>query len=207
MARYTGPTCKLARRAGSDLLLKGRGRSLETKCKLDTPPGQHGARRKKPSVFGSQLAAKQTLKGYYGNISEKQFRKLYDEAVRRRGDTSENLIELLERRLDAVIYRLKFAPTPFAARQIVNHGHVRVNGKRVNIASYQCKAGDVINLREKAKKQTRVQAALTIAAQVGFPDWVEVDDKKMSGVLKSVPDRQEILPDINESLVVELYSK
>jgi len=207
MARHTGAKLKLSRREGTDLFLKSARRSLDSKCKADSKPGQHGRMSgARQSDYGLQLREKQKVKRMYG-VLERQFRRYFAEAERRRGNTGANLIALLESRLDNVVYRMGFASTRAEARQLVSHKSVAVNDKLVNIASYQCKAGDVINLREKAKKQTRVQAALTVAAQVGFPDWVEVDDKKMSGILKSVPDRQEILPDINESLVVELYSK
>jgi len=174
---------------------------------LFTPPGGiKGERRQRLSDYGLQLREKQKLRRMYG-VLERQFSNYYHAAARKAGATGENLLRLLECRLDNVVYRMGFASTRAEARQLVSHKAVAVNEKLVNIASYQCKAGDVISLREKAKKQTRIQAALTIASQVGFPDWVEVDDKKFSGILKSVPDRQEILPDINESLVVELYSK
>ena len=207
MARYTGPKCKLARREGTDLFLKSGVKPLENKCKFSVPPGGvKGERRQRLSDYGLQLREKQKLRRMYG-VLERQFGNYYTEAARKSGATGENLLKLLECRLDNVVYRMGFAATRSEARQLVSHKAVSVNEKLVNIASYQCKAGDVVSLREKAKKQTRIQAALTIAAQVGFPDWVEVDDKKFSGVLKSVPDRQEILPDINESLVVELYSK
>ena len=207
MARYVGPTCKLARREGTDLFLKSGVKPLENKCKFSVPPGGlKGERRSRLSDYGLQLREKQKLRRMYG-VLERQFGNYYEEAARKAGATGENLLRLLESRLDNVVYRMGFAATRAEARQLVSHKGVSVNDKLVNIASYQCKAGDVINLRERAKKQTRVTAALTIASQVGFPDWVEVDDKKFSGILKSVPDRQEILPDINESLVVELYSK
>ena len=206
MARYLGPKCKLSRREGTDLFLKSSVRPLESKCRIESAPGQHGAKRNRLSDYGIQLREKQKLRRMYG-VLERQFRNYYQKAAGRPGATGETLLQFLECRLDNVVYRMGFAATRAEARQLVSHKGVSVNDKLVNIASYQCKAGDVINLRERAKKQTRVTAALTIAAQVGFPDWVEVDDKKFSGVLKSVPDRQEILPDINESLVVELYSK
>src|SRR6202158_1888915 len=207
MARYTGPTCKLARREGTDLFLKSGAKPLESKCKFQVPPGGiKGERRQRLSDYGTQLREKQKLRRMYG-VFARQFSHYYAEAARRIGATGENLLKLLECRLDNVVYRMGFAATRSEARQLVSHKAISVNEKLVNIASYQCKAGDVVSLREKAKKQTRIQAALTIAAQVVFPDWVEVDDKKFSGILKSVPDRQEILPDINESLVVELYSK
>jgi small subunit ribosomal protein S4 len=207
MARYIGPKCKLSRREGTDLFLKSGAKPLESKCKLQVPPGGiKGERRTRLSEYGAQLREKQKLRRMYG-VLERQFRNYYQKAARMSGSTGETLLKLLECRLDNVVYRMGFAVTRAEARQLVSHKAVSVNDKLVNIASYQCKAGDVVSLREKAKKQTRIQAALTIAAQVGFPDWVEVDDKKFSGILKSVPDRQEILPDINESLVVELYSK
>src|SRR6267378_3517045 len=207
MARYLGPKCKLARREGTDLFLKSGVKPLENKCKFSVPPGGiKGERRTRLSDYGLQLREKQKLRRMYG-VLERQFGNYYEAAARKSGATGENLLKLLECRLDNVVYRMGFAATRAEARQLVSHKAISVNEKLVNIASYQCKAGDVVSLREKAKKQTRIQAALTIAAQVGFPDWVEVDDKKFSGILKSVPDRQEILPDINESLVVELYSK
>ena len=196
---------KINRRLGVNLW--GRSKSPLAKGR-ENPPGQHGARRKKPSDFGTQLTAKQTLKGYYGNVSEKQFRKLYDEAVRRRGDTSENLIELLERRLDAVVYRLKFAPTPFAARQIVNHGHIRVNGKRVNISSYQIKDNDVISIKEKSKDM----ALILEAAQSGerdVPDYLSVDHKEMKGSFVRAPKLADVPYPVQmePNLVIEFYSR
>lgn len=196
---------KINRRLG--LNLWGRSKSPLNKGR-ENPPGQHGARRKKPSDFGTQLAAKQTLKGYYGNISEKQFRKLYDEAVRRRGDTSENLIELLERRLDAVIYRLKFAPTPFAARQVVNHGHVRVNGKRVNIASYQIKDNDVISIKEKSKDMALILEAAQ-SAERDVPDYLQVDHKEMKGSFVRAPKLSDVPYPVQmePNLVIEFYSR
>ena len=207
MAKYVGPKCKLSRREGTDLFLKSGVKPLESKCKLEVPPGGVKSERKQRlSEYGTQLREKQKLRRMYG-VLERQFRNYYQKAASRPGATGESLLKMLECRLDNVVYRMGFAATRAEARQLVSHKAVSVNDQLVNIASYQCKAGDVVALREKAKKQTRVQAALAIATQVGFPDWVEVDDKKMSGILKSVPDRQEFLPDINESLVVELYSK
>src|SRR5580700_2155404 len=207
MARYTGPKCKLARREGTDLFLKSGVKPLENKCKFTVPPGGiKGERRQRLSDYGLQLREKQKLRRMYG-VLERQFGNYYEKAARKAGATGENLLKLLECRLDNVVYRMGFAATRAEARQLVSHKAITVNEQVVTIASYQCRAGDVLQVREKARKQTRIQAALTIAAQVGFPDWVEVDDKKFSGILKSVPDRQEILPDINESLVVELYSK
>ena len=207
MAKYVGPKCKLSRREGTDLFLKSGVKPLETKCKLEVPPGGVKSERKQRlSEYGTQLREKQKLRRMYG-VLERQFRNYYQKAASRPGATGESLLKMLECRLDNVVYRMGFASTRAEARQLVSHKAIAVNEQLVNIASYQCKAGDVVALREKAKKQTRVQAALAIATQAGLPDWVEVDDKKMSGILKSVPDRQEILPDINENLVVELYSK
>lgn len=196
---------KINRRLGVNLW--GRSKSPLAKGR-ENPPGQHGARRKKPSDFGTQLAAKQTLKGYYGNISEKQFRKLYDEAVRRRGDTSENLIELLERRLDAVVYRLKFAPTPFAARQIVNHGHIRVNGKRVNIASYQIKDNDVITVKDKSKDMALILEAAG-SGERDVPEYLSVDHKEMKGSFIRAPKLADVPYPVQmePNLVVEFYSR
>ena len=206
MAKYTGPKCKQSRRAGMDLMTKGRGRSLETKCKLDTPPGQHGARRQRLSDYALQLREKQKLKHMYG-VLEKQFRNYYLKAQQRKGSTGLMLLQMLEQRLDNVVYRMGFGATRAEARQLVSHKAVSVNGRTVNIASYQVKPGDVVEIREKARSQSRIAQALSIAAQVGFPDWVEVDEKGMKGTFKAVPDRDQILPDINENLVVELYSK
>jgi small subunit ribosomal protein S4 len=207
MARYLGPKCKLSRREGTDLFLKSGVKPLESKCKLEVPPGGiKGERRGRLSDYGLQLREKQKLRRMYG-VLERQFANYYQRATGRPGATGETLLQLLETRLDNVVYRMGFAATRAEARQLVAHKAIAVNDKLVNIPSYQCKAGDTISIREKAKKQLRVTAALAIASQVGFPDWVEVDDKKMFGVLKSVPDRDEFLPDINESLVVELYSK
>ncbi len=207
MARYLGPTCKLSRREGTDLFLKSGAKPLESKCKLEVPPGGiKGERRGRLSDYGVQLREKQKLRRMYG-VLEKQFSNYYKRASGRPGATGETLLQLLECRLDNVVYRMGFAVTRAEARQLVSHKGIAVNDKLVNVPSFQVKAGDTIKVRDKALKQTRVAAALSVAAQVGFPDWVEVDDKKMFGVLKSVPDRDEILPDINESLVVELYSK
>jgi len=206
MARYLGPKCKLSRREGTDLFLKSSVRPLESKCKIETPPGQHGAKRNRLSDYGIQLREKQKLRRMYG-VLERQFRRYYKEAARRTGATGQTLLQILECRLDNVVYRMGFAATRAEARQLVSHKAIEVNGKGVNIASYQVKAEDVISVRETAKKQLRIQSALQIAKQVGFPEWVEVDDQKMSGKFKTVPERTEFLPDINENLVVELYSK
>ena len=194
---------KINRRLGVNLW--GRSKSPLAKGR-ENPPGQHGARRKKPSDFGTQLTAKQTLKGYYGNVSEKQFRKLYDEAVRRRGDTSENLIELLERRLDAVVYRLKFAPTPFAARQIVNHGHIRVNGKRVTIPSYVVRKDDVVSLGSKSQKMIVVRHNIDTLDRTA-PQWLEVSAGEFKATVRDLPLREQIDIPVREQLIVELYSK
>jgi small subunit ribosomal protein S4 len=207
MARYLGPKCKLSRREGTDLFLKSGVKSLEAKCKLEVPPGGiKGERRTRVSGYGLQLREKQKLRRMYG-VLERQFHGYYVQAAGRPGATGETLLQILESRLDNVVYRMGFAATRNEARQLVSHGAVQVNGTRVNIPSYQCKAGDVIGLGEKAQKQARVAQALQIRTQTGFPDWVDVDEKKFSGVLKSLPERGDILPDINESLVVELYSK
>ncbi len=214
MARYTGPTCKVSRRIGSDLALKGRGsRDIGTKCKLTTLPGQHGAKKKKGSEYSLQLAAKQMLKYMYG-VLERQFRLYYAEASKRQGATGEILLELLERRLDNVVYRMGFAATRAEARQLVNHKAVivKLNGdeskaKVVSIPSYSVQAGDVIEIRERSKKQDRIKDALQRAQNSGFADWVEVNIATMLGVFNRVPDRNELPAEINEQLVVELYSK
>lgn len=206
MARYIGPKCKLSRREGTDLFLKSAVRPLESKCRIDSVPGQHGQRRTRLSDYGLQLREKQKLRRMYG-VLERQFRRYYQEAARRRGATGENLLKLLECRLDNVVYRMGFAATRAEARQLVSHKAILVNGAILNIASYQVQPEDQISVREKAKKQLRIQAALEIAKQVGFPEWVEVDEKKMAGQFKNVPAREDLLPDINENLVVELYSK
>lgn len=206
MARYLGPKCKLSRREGTDLFLKSSVRPLESKCKLESLPGQHGAKRTRLSDYGIQLREKQKLRRMYG-VLERQFRRYYKEASRRKGATGQTLLQILECRLDNVVYRMGFAVTRAEARQLVGHKAIEVNGTIVNIPSYSVKADDLIAVRERAKKQLRIQAALGIAKQVGLPEWVEVDEQKMSGKFKAVPQRTEILPEINENLVVELYSK
>jgi small subunit ribosomal protein S4 len=207
MARYIGPKCKLSRREGADLMLKSRARPLDSKCKLDTPPGQHGLRRQRRlSDYALQLREKQKLRRIYG-VLEKQFRNYYKSADQKKGPTGENLLKLLECRLDNVVYRMGFGSTRAEARQLVSHKAVLVNGRCVNIASYQVKPEDVIAIRERSRKQARIQDSLSVAEQVGFPDWVDVDVSKMEGVFKAIPDREELPPDINEQLVVELYSK
>jgi len=206
MARYIGPKCKLSRRAGTDLLLKSRARSLETKCKLETRPGQHGAAKTRLSDYALQLAEKQKLKRMYG-LLERQFRNYYLKASSSKGATGLNLVHFLEARLDNVVYRMGFASTRAEARQLVSHKSVEVNGKSVNIASYQVAVGDVVSIREKSRNQTRIASSLALAAQGGMPEWIDLDEKGLKGTFKSMPERSQILPDINENLVVELYSK
>lgn len=206
MARYLGPKCKLSRREGTDLFLKSGVRQLESKCRIESAPGQHGQKRGRLSDYGLQLREKQKLRRMYG-VLERQFRRYYQEASRRKGSTGENLLQLLECRLDNVVYRMGFAVTRAEARQLVGHKAILVNGKIVNIPSYQVQAGDVIEVRERAKKQLRIQNAMQIAGQVGRVEWVDVDEKTFKGVFKNVPERSDLLPDINENLVVELYSK
>lgn len=207
MAKYIGPKCKLSRRAGgADLMLKGRGRSLESKCKLDTLPGQHGARKQRPTDYAIQLREKQKLKQMYG-VLERPFRNYYLKASKKKGATGLLLLQMLEQRLDNIVYRMGFSATRAEARQLVNHKAIEVNGKTVNIPSYTITPGDEISVREKSRAQTRILSALAVAAQIGFPDWMEVDEKGVKGKFKTVPSREQFLPDINEALVVELYSK
>jgi len=204
MAKLIQAKHKIDRRIGANLW----GRPKSPLNKRPSRPGQHGARNKKPTDFGTQLMAKQKLKGYYGSIGEKQFRRLYDEAVRRKGDTSENLIGLLESRLDTLIYRMKLAATVFGSRQLVSHGHVMVNGKRVNIGSYQCKEGDVISVREKSRNIPSIQAASELAER-DVPEYVEIDHKKYVGKYIRTPKLADVpYPVIMEpNLVVEFYSR
>ncbi|QPK63074.1 30S ribosomal protein S4 [Methylomonas sp. LL1] len=206
MARYIGPVCKLSRREGTDLFLKGRGKALDGKCKLDQRPGQHGAKRTRSSDYALQLRAKQRLRRIYG-VLEKQFRNYYKAADLQKGATGQNLLNLLESRLDNVVYRMGFASTRAEARQLVSHKAIHVNGVSINIPSYQVSAGDTISIREKSKNQQRVKEALVVAEQYGFPQWVEVSAKDMNGIFKSLPDRVDLGSEINEQLVVELYSK
>ena len=207
MARYTGPKAKLSRREGTDLFLKSTRRALSDKCKLDSKPGQHGRTSgARTSDYGLQLREKQKVKRMYG-ILERQFRRYFAEAERRRGNTGENLLKLLECRLDNVVYRMGYASTRAEARQLVSHKAVKVNGEVVNIASYNVKAGDTITLRDKAKSQLRVQDALKLAQSVGLCDWVQVDATKMEGVFKKMPDRDQFGAEIKEALIVELYSR
>lgn len=207
MARYTGPKAKLSRREGTDLFLKSARRSLADKCKLDSKPGQHGRTSgSRTSDYGLQLREKQKVKRMYG-ILERQFRRYFEMAERRKGNTGANLLALLECRLDNVVYRMGLASTRAEARQLVSHKAVSVNGATLNIPSAQLRPNDVITIREKAKKQVRVQDSLSLAEQSGFPGWVSVDKVKMEGVFKSVPERSDIAADVNESLIVELYSR
>lgn len=206
MARYLGPKCKLSRREGTDLFLKSGVRPIDSKCKTDTIPGQHGQRRGRLSDYGVQLREKQKVRRTYG-VLEKQFRGYYKEAARRKGATGENLLQLLESRLDNVVYRMGFGSTRAEARQLVAHKSIMVNGTVVNIPSYQCNEGDVVSIREKAKQQLRIKSALELAANRGEIDWVSVDSGKLEGQFTRVPDRDELPSEINEQLIVELYSK
>ena len=207
MARYLGPKAKLSRREGTDLFLKSARRSIADKSKFDSKPGQHGRTSgQRTSDYGLQLREKQKVKRMYG-VLEKQFRRYFTEADRRKGNTGSNLLSLLESRLDNVCYRMGFGSTRAESRQLVSHKAVTVNGQPVNIPSYLVKAGDVVAVREKSKKQTRVLEALQLAQQVGLPAWVEVNIEKVEGVFKKTPDRDEFASDINESLIVELYSR
>lgn len=207
MARYLGPKAKLSRREGTDLFLKSARRPIADKAKFESKPGQHGRTSgSRTSDFGLQLREKQKVKRMYG-VLERQFRRYFAEAERRKGNTGANLLMLLESRLDNVVYRMGFGSTRAEARQLVSHKAVMVNGKVVNIASYAVKAGDALSLRDNAKKQLRVQDALKLADQIGMPAWVQVDIAKMEGVFKKAPDRDEFGADIKEALIVELYSR
>ena len=207
MARYTGPKCKLSRREGIDLFLKSARRSLESKCKLDSKPGQHGRTSgARTSDYGLQLREKQKLKRMYG-VLEKQFRKYFAEAERRKGNTGEQLIQLLESRLDNVVYRMGFGSTRAEARQLVAHRAIQLNGHTADIPSMIIKAGDIVGIREKAKGQARIAESLVLATGNGIPQWVEVDTVKLVGTFKQAPDRADVARDITESMVVELYSR
>jgi small subunit ribosomal protein S4 len=207
VARYLGPKAKLSRREGTDLFLKSARRSIGDKAKFDSKPGQHGRTSgARMSDYGTQLREKQKVKRMYG-VLERQFRRYFEEADRRKGNTGANLLGLLESRLDNVVYRMGFGSTRAEARQLVSHKAMTVNGQSVNIPSYSVKSGDVISVRDKSKKQNRVVEALQLAQQVGMPAWVEVSIDKAEGVFKSVPDRDQFAADINESLIVELYSR
>jgi len=207
MARYLGPKCKLSRREGTDLFLKSGIKPIENKCKLNTIPGSRvGSRRERLSNYGLQLREKQKLRRMYG-VLEKQFKNYYKKAAKKKGSTGENLLKLLECRLDNMVYRMGFAITRAEARQLVSHKAILVNDSVVNIPSYQVSENDEISISEKAKGQFRIKNALDISGQLGICDWLLVDEKKFFGTVKSIPDREDILPDINENLVVEFYSK
>ncbi len=209
MARYTGPTCKLARREGVDLGLKRRGdfKSITDKCRMQKLPGQKpGTRRARQTVYGRMLREKQRLRRTYG-VLEKQFRRHFKEAARRKGSTGVNLLQILESRLDNVVYRMGFGSTRAECRQLVNHNAVVVNRKRVNIASYEVKPGDTIEIREKSREQERIALAIDVANQNGFPDWVEMDITNFKGIFKALPERDQLPDDINETLVIGFYSK
>jgi small subunit ribosomal protein S4 len=207
VARYLGPKAKLSRREGTDLFLKSARRSIQDKAKFDSKPGQHGRTSgQRTSDFGLQLREKQKVKRMYG-VLEKQFRKYFAEAERRKGNTGANLLTLLESRLDNVVYRMGFGSTRAEARQLVSHKAITVNGAVVNISSYLVKAGDVVAVREKSKKQLRIIDALKLAESIGLPAWVTVDATKLEGTFKKVPDRDEFGAEINESMIVELYSR
>jgi small subunit ribosomal protein S4 len=207
MARYIGPKCKLARREGTDLFLKSGVKPFDVKTKkAGKPPGQHGPSRAKTSEYALQLREKQKVRRIYG-VLERQFSNYYKEAARSKGATGENLLKLLESRLDNVVYRMGFGSTRAEARQLVSHRSITLNGRRVNIASIQVKAGDVIAVHEGAKQQLRIKSAIELGTQRGLPSWIEIDHAKMEGTFKSAPDRSDLPAEINESLIVELYSK
>jgi len=208
MARYRGPREKLERRLGVDLGLKGE-RRLAGKSALEKrpyAPGQHGQRRAKISEYGMQLREKQKAKFMYG-VSEKQFRRLFKEAARRDGNTGEVLIQLLEQRLDNVVYRMGFATTRAFARQLVNHGHVLVDGKRVDIPSFRVKPGQKIEIREKSKNNPQIQRSIELTNQTGIVEWVDVDKDKVFGIFTRIPEREEVKIPVEERFIVELYSK
>ncbi len=207
MARYTGPRCKLSRREGTDLGFKSARRSLESKCKQDSKPGQHGRTSgARTSDYGKQLREKQKVKRMYGML-ERQFRRYFAKAAGRKGNTGESLLQLLESRLDNIVYRMGFGSTRAEARQLVSHKGIVVNGRVVNVPSAQVKPNDIVAVAEKSRGQARIVSSLELAEQQGFPSWVSVDPKKMEGVLKQVPDRSDLSAEINESLIVELYSR
>ncbi|MEC9156266.1 MAG: 30S ribosomal protein S4 [Pseudomonadota bacterium] len=206
MARYLGPKLKLSRREGTDLYLKSGVRPIDSKCKIDNAPGQHGIRRGRLSDYAVQLREKQKVRRLYG-VLEKQFRNYYKKADRKRGATGENLLKLLESRLDNVVYRMGFGSTRAESRQLVSHKSITVNGGLVNVASYQVQPGDVVAVHEKSRNQLRIQAALQLASQRGEIDWVDVNAGNFEGVFNRLPDREELPAEINENLIVELYSK
>ena len=206
MARYLGPKCKLSRREGTDLFLKSARRPLDSKCKLESRPGQHGAKQNRVSEYGTQLREKQKIRRMYG-VLERQFRTYFAEAARRKGATGENLLQLLESRLDNAVYRMGFGSTRAEARQLVSHRAITVNSEVVDIASYSVKAGDAVAVREKSKTQLRITDAVKLATGQGLADWVQVDTTKLEGVFKKAPDRDQFGADIKEALIVELYSR
>ena len=207
MARYLGPKCKLSRREGTDLFLKSGIKPIESKCKLNSiPVSKVGSRRERLSDYGNQLREKQKLRRMYG-VMEKQFRNYYKKASKLKGSTGENLLKLLEGRLDNMVYRMGFAVTRAEARQLVSHKSIMVNGRVINIPSYQVNASDEISVTDKGKEQLRVKNAVNISSQLGISEWLSVDQKKLKGVVNSIPEREDILPDIQENLVVEFYSK
>jgi small subunit ribosomal protein S4 len=206
MARYLGPKLKLSRREGTDLFLKSGVRPFESKCRADSVPGQHGQKRGRLSDYALQLREKQKVRRLYG-VLEKQFRNYYKKADRQKGATGENLLRILERRLDNVVYRMGFGSTRAESRQLVSHKSILVNGTIVNIPSYQVEAGDVVSIKEKSRSQLRIQGALALSGQRAPVDWVDVDTDKLEGLYKSYPERDELPKEINESLIVELYSK
>ena len=206
MARYLGPKLKLSRREGTDLFLKSGVRAIDTKCNIEQVPGVHGARRTRVSEYGLQLREKQKVRRTYG-VLEKQFRNYYKEAARLKGNTGENLLVILEGRLDNVVYRMGFGSTRAESRQLVSHKAIMVNGRVVNIPSYNVKPNDVVSIREKSKTQARIKASLELAEQREKPTWVEVDTTKFEGTYKRLPERSDLSAEINEQLIVELYSK
>ena len=206
MARYTGPSLRLSRREGTDLYLKSGARAIESKCNMETAPGVHGLRRGRLSDYGVQLREKQKVRRMYG-VLEKQFRNYFKKASKIKGSTGENLLTLLECRLDNMVYRMGFAVTRAEARQLVNHKAIKVNGSIINIPSFQVSASDEISITKKAQEQLRIKNAVNIASQLGISEWLSVDLKQLKGIVNSIPEREDILPDINENLVVEYYSK
>ena len=207
MARYIGPTCKLARREGTDLFLKSGIRPLESKCKLEKTPGAaQGTRRGRLSDYGVQLREKQKVRRLYG-VLERQFRNYYKAAARRKGNTGDHLLHILESRLDNVVYRMGYGSTRSESRQLISHNSILLNGEKVNIPSYQVQPNDVVSVREKSRSQLRIQSALNLSAQRGEIAWVNVDTAKMEGTFTRLPDREELPAEINENLIIELYSK
>jgi small subunit ribosomal protein S4 len=206
VARYVGSRCKLSRRESMDLSLLSGVRTLDSKCRLDAAPGVHGARKSRPTEYGSQLREKQKVRRIYG-VLERQFRNYFKEASRLRGSTGENLLRLLESRLDNVVYRMGFGATRAESRQMVTHCAIMVNGKRINIPSYILSPGDVVSIREKSKKQLRIQSALTLSQARPSCSWIEVNINELTGIYKQLPERSELPPDIYEKLIVELYSR